>query len=348
MEMNKKEQYNKDFFEFFNNAKNIVITSHIGPDDDSIASVLSIYEILSQKNTDKNIQIFYTGPKIERYNIFKNFEKINFVNDMSENLKDTDLLITLDGSQYHRFSKFPELLKLVPKTITLDHHAGTPDEFFLSIIDSSMTSTAQLIYTIFENDFNLTKELSEIFLLGILGDTGNLTYIKPHQSEIYLIVKRLVEIGEISIDSFKSKYNSISANAFEIIKEFIKNTNYKTIPGWPPFQYSFVDEKFFTDNKFTDEERSAGSHIYMAQYLRNISGYGWGFVVSTRESGNIHLSARSLPGITNVRLLFERTNLGSGHDLASGGVMKMGDFENIQKAIDWLLDWMSKNPPLLN
>ncbi|MCX6752804.1 MAG: DHH family phosphoesterase [Candidatus Nomurabacteria bacterium] len=348
MEMNKKEQYNKDFFEIFNNAKNIVITSHIGPDDDSIASVLSMYEILSQKNTDKNIKIFYTGPKIERYNIFRNFEKINFVNDMSENLTDVDLLIVLDGSQYARFSKFPELLKNVPKTITLDHHAGTPDEFSFSIIDSTMTSTAQLIYTIFENDFNLTKELAEIFLLGILADTGNFNYIKPHQSEIFIIVKRLVEVGEIYIDSFKSKYNSISANTFEIIKEFIKNTNYKTIPGWPPFQYSFVNEKFLTENKFNDEERTAGSHIYMGQYLRNISGYGWGFVVSIRENGSIRLSARSLPGVTNVRLLFERTNLGSGHDLASGGIMKAEDFQDVKKAIDWLLDWMSKNPPLLN
>lgn len=64
------EDFKRSFFEIISESKKVVITAHISPDDDSIASVLSTYTILSREFPDKDIKILYSGPKVERYNIF--------------------------------------------------------------------------------------------------------------------------------------------------------------------------------------------------------------------------------------------------------------------------------------
>ena len=98
-------EFKIEFFKLIENSQNILITSHISPDEDAIASVLSMYEILSNKYTAKNIRIAISSEPQDRLKIFKHYEKIEFVNDISNHLTDTDLLIMLDGSQHARFSK---------------------------------------------------------------------------------------------------------------------------------------------------------------------------------------------------------------------------------------------------
>jgi len=336
------------FLELFEASEKPVITAHFSPDDDSIASVLSLYEILSGLYPDKNTRIIYTGSAGGRHKIFKNYEKIEFVEDIADHLSGADLLIMLDGSKFFRFSYKSEALANVPKTICIDHHASPADNFTLSLVDSKATSVAEIIYKTFESKFTLTPDLAKIFLLGILGDTGNLSFIRPDQTEVFLIVKKLVDSAVVGIDEFKSTYSTMSKRVCILIQELIKNTDYKEIAGWPSVQYAFVDNDFIKSGSFSDEEVSASSHIYMANYLRTVEGYGWGFVITPREKGECRISARSLPSSVNVRVLFERVGLGGGHDRASGGAFKKEGEELIfaKDALAKMLDWLSKNPEI--
>src|SRR5207253_1505876 len=114
-------------------ANSVVITAHMSPDDDSIASVLSLYTVLTKKYSEKKIQILYTGEAVERYNIFYNFDKIQFVDDIANHLQGVDTVVLLDVGKYSRVSNFPDVLSQVPIRICIDHHASPPNEFTLTL-----------------------------------------------------------------------------------------------------------------------------------------------------------------------------------------------------------------------
>ncbi len=344
MDSNTFTSFRESFYQLVEGANSIAITSHYSPDDDSIGSVLSVYQILANKYPTKSSRIIYTGIPSERHKSFEAFEKIEWVDDVANHLTGIDLLIMLDASQYGRFSRSPENLKVVSKTICIDHHASTPDEFTLLLVEPTMTSTCELIYYAFDVEKNIDKDIAETILLGILGDTNNFSHVKPAQSQIFIIAKHLVETVGISIDAFRSRYAGIPKRIIPLLQELVKNTSYESVSGWPDVQYSFIPRPILEAENFSDEDVSAASHIYMGQYLPRVEGYGWGFVITPRTDKTCRMSGRSLPGSVNVRDLHERLGVGGGHDRASGGYFSESDPSVCIKNV---LEWMKSNTPLI-
>ena len=340
--------FREQFWGLIKSSEHIAITSHYSPDDDSIGSVLATYTILTEKFPNKNIRIIYTGEPSTRHKIFFNFEKIEWVDDVAHHISDSDLLIMLDASQYSRFSKNPDELAKVSKTIMIDHHASTPDNATLAMVKPGMSSNSELLYHIFNPNFILSKSLAEYFLLGILGDTGNFSYVKPEQTEVFKVAKKLVDTIGVSVDMFRSRYGGMSGKAFALIQELVRNTTLASIEGWPDFQYAFIERSVLEKNEYTDEDISAASHMYMGMYLTRMYGYAWGFVLTPRNDGSMRISSRSLPGSVNVRLFFEGLGVGSGHDRASGGAFKKETADReVAECIAKTLEWMKNNKPVL-
>jgi nanoRNase/pAp phosphatase (c-di-AMP/oligoRNAs hydrolase) len=337
-----------DFFGLVDKSRHLVISGHVSVDDDSIASVLAIFEIISQKYPGKDMRILYSNAADTKYSVFKDFAKIEFVQDIADHLGDTDLLILLDGSTYSRFSQKEKLLRSIPQTICLDHHASPIDDFTLSLIAPQYPSCSEVIYRSLFADQKIDKPLAEIFLLGILGDTGNFTYLKSTQSDSLTIAKKLLDISQIEIQEFQSRYKTISQRVLSLISELVKNTQYSSAKNWPNFQYSFITRSFMTDNQYTENEVSDASHLYSAQYIRTVTGYPWGFVITPKNNGDVDISCRSLPQCVNVRDLMERMGLGGGHDRASGGTFTRKDQPlAVAICLTETLNWIRSNSPVL-
>lgn len=343
-------EFRESFFSLVSESNNVVITAHFSPDDDSIASVLSMYSILKIKFPEKDIRIIYTGEEVSRYNVFHNFEKIEWVDDIAHHLEGVETLILLDVGKFSRISHVLESAPLVKNTICIDHHASTPDNFTLSLIEPAYSSNAELVYTALGGEEHLDKNIAEMFLLGILGDTGNLTFIDGHQTEVFSIVKKLVEVGNIRIDSFLSTYRTIPKRIMPLLKEYVKNTKYEEVLGWPPVQYTFVPRGFIAEYGFSDEDMSAASHIYMGQYLPRIEKQPWGFVFSPRNDGGVRMSSRSMSGSVNVRIFSEGLGVGGGHDRASGANFKPenGSVVEVEDCIEKVFEFMKNNKPVLS
>lgn len=346
------QEFKEQFYTLVDNAKNIVITSHMSPDDDSIASVLSVYQVIRIHRPDVKVAVMYTGKEsietTNRYQTFANFEKIKFVDDIANHLDGCDLLVMLDGGQYSRFSLLPEKLKEVTMKVCIDHHASSPDDFNLSYIQPSASSNAELVYQIFCREEHVDPKLAEIFLLGIIADTGNFSFVRPEQSEIFAIAKEIVEHAGISIDQLRSRYNQYSRKVFNVLQNLIKNTQFDEIINWPPFMYTFVDELFVEAGSYTESEVRSASSIFVSYYARSVEGYSWGFVI-TERGGEFKLSFRSLPQSVNVRDLVERMQIGGGHDRAAGGSFKKTDgYASVEACIEAIKDFMKNNKPLIS
>lgn len=173
-------------------------------------------------------------------------------------------------------------------------------------------------------------------------------YLKKHQTETLTIAKKLLEISGIEIQEFQSRYSSISKRIFDLIQELIKNTQFVSLDGWPPFQYTFLAREYVKRYKLSEAEINDAGFYYSSTYIRNITGYTWGFVVTPKDDGDVNISCRSLIGSVNVRDLMERMRIGGGHDRASGGTFrKNGQDLDVDTCIEKILDWIKSNQPVL-
>ncbi|MEX2032937.1 MAG: DHH family phosphoesterase [Candidatus Colwellbacteria bacterium] len=344
------DQFVDDFFKLTNGAKSICITTHMSADEDAIASILATYRLLTDKYPEKNIQIIHIGEPNKRFQSFQNFDKIQFVQDLSDYLDKFDLLVLLDGSNYHRFTPKPEKVKeFQGKTICIDHHSSPADEFDLALIAPHIPSTAEILYLAFYRDIPLDKPLAEIFLLGILGDTGNFSYLRSNQGETFITAKRLVEAGNIEIATLQSRYRTLEPKILTALGALIENTSYHKLKNWPDFQTSFLSRSFADKNNLTDREIGEAAEIYTAYFIRRVAGYKWGFSIRPKTSGECSVSFRSLPEGVNVREIAEQMEIGGGHDRAAGGTFREENkVLDAKECLEKVLEWLKDNKPVRN
>jgi phosphoesterase RecJ-like protein len=341
-----KTKIKNSFLLLVNQSKHIVITSHYSPDDDAIASTLAVYNWVISQNDQTKVEMIITGGYINRYSEFLHYRNIKFVSDLSSHLEGVDLLVMVDGSQYSRFSRNPEIISSHNcKKVCFDHHSSPIDKFDLIYLDKQATSASEIIMDVLYTSKTISKVVAEVLLLGILGDTGTFNYLKPNQLNTLDNVKTLLEISKVEIQEFKARYSKISQSTFILIQEYIKNTKFIDLPNNMGYQYSFITDKFIKENKLSDGETSEAGHVYMTHYLRTIEGYSWGFI-ATPKKDEISVSFRSLPGSVNVRSVVESIGVGGGHDRAAGSGFKpekWGNKLNLNFTINYLIEWISSH-----
>ena len=320
-----------------NEAKKVIITCHKDPDDDAIASMLAIYEYVTQ-NSDVKTEMKVTGlKKRERWNIFKHYEHVEFVSDLYDELSDEDLLILLDGSKWYRFSNKEEMSNFEGDTICIDHHPVQGNSFKLSLIAPQYTSTAEIIYRVFFQKTEINQDLAEIILMGIIGDTGTFNYLNEKTANTLSIAEYLIKAAKIDIQQFKASYSNYDKRSYELLKEYYKRSKIKKIEEWPEFMYSSLTQKIVEEN---EKEIVSEANDLFRYYLTNLKGVSWGFVVIPSGRGS-KISLRSIPGSVNVRELAEDMGIGGGHDNASGGFIEKEPAE----AIKTILSHLKKNEP---
>lgn len=338
------------FFALAEAAKSIIITAHTSPDDDSIGSMLSMYGLLIKKYPTKKIRMVYSGLRPNRYATFAYSKLIEFEKEVATELRDDDLLIMLDGADYGRFTKMPEkLAAFAGKTICIDHHRSPPSQFTLALIDPTACSVAQILYEQFFINSEISPEVVETLYMGLLADSGDFSYLVPGQGRVFDMAKRLFELGNFEVQEFKARYSTIGMSVFSVVKEYIKNTEFKALPGWPKYMFSYLTPEVVAREQWTEIDIKEGGLMYMGAFLRTIEGYPWGIVLTPKKDSSWGLSARSLPESVNVRLLMQGLADGGGHNRAAGGAFKPlpGETLTFESCVKKIEQWMQNHEPEL-
>ncbi len=154
------------------NALEIGIIGHVRPDGDCIGSCLSLYNYLANayKGTDKNITVFMEQPG-DIFSYLKGFEQI----DSSYGYRKLDVCFTLDISAADRLGDGIRLFKDADKTICIDHHVSNSGFADINIIEPKSSSTAEVLYTLYEERF-IDTEVAKAVFTGILHDSGVFQY----------------------------------------------------------------------------------------------------------------------------------------------------------------------------
>ncbi|OGI20942.1 MAG: hypothetical protein A2287_02335 [Candidatus Melainabacteria bacterium RIFOXYA12_FULL_32_12] len=200
------EAINK-LIEIIKKAKSLVILSHVGPDGDTLGSMLALKEILAQLGTIDKIDAIIVGKIPDLYTFLPGIAEVK--NPGDKNLyQNYDLSITVDCGSIDRLGDSVDLFRNAKASANIDHHVSNTNFAQINWIEPKASSTGQILYKIIELlKVNLTKNIATNLYTAILTDTGGFKF-ENTKPETLQICAKLLEAGVDPTFIYKKCYES--------------------------------------------------------------------------------------------------------------------------------------------
>lgn len=293
----------------------IVIARHIGADPDALGSQFALKELI--KNNFANKKVYAVGSIASRFRFMGNLDKIDNI-DLSK-----ALLIVLDTPDKKRIEDIEDV-SLFSKVIKIDHHPFVEKYADIEYIDSTSSSTCQLIFKIIlESKLKLSQKIAENIYIGIIGDTDRFLHDYTN-NETFELTSKLLNLSNID---FTKLYEPLYSRPLAEIR----------------FQGYIYQNLVLTENhvayiKITDDiikkyavdSASAGNMINDLKFVSEI--LVWVFFSEDTKMKIIKANIRSRGPVINE---IAATYGGGGHPYASGARLKAwSEAENLIQDLD--------------
>lgn len=203
-------------------AENIIIVVHVGPDGDAMGSSLALWHYLMTLEKTPLVIVPSAFPNFLAW--MPGAEYVLVYEDCKERcdelIAQTDLIFTLDFNVPNRLGKMEAAVmnSAAPK-ILVDHHLHPGDYAATTISHPEISSTSELIFRLIcrMGDFaQINLACAECVYTGMMTDTGGFTYNSNHQ-EIYTIISELIKLGVDKDDIYRKVFNNYSADRMRLM-----------------------------------------------------------------------------------------------------------------------------------
>jgi len=298
-----------------------VLTTHVRPDGDGIASELALYQIL--KALGREVYIINKDPVPEIYEWLPFSGTINSTAlGNVPSLGSIDLSVLVDCSSENRIGNVYDVIKDSGKIISLDHHEGNDCFRDYCFIDTNASSIGEILYTLVPGiKERLDRDLATCLYVSIMTDTGSFAYSNT-TGTVFRIVSELIEYGLAPDEIYKNIYNRKRISHFRLLGKALEHmeTDESGRVVWVllPLQIYQEAEAIEEDNEG------------ILEVIRGLGGIELIILLRQLDDTMLKCSLRSVNSIdcNHLARLFD----GGGHVKAAGFVIK-GDVEKTGKRI---------------
>ena len=297
------------------NADNIVIITHVGPDGDAMGASLGLWHFLM--TIEKTPQVIVPTPfpnflawmpGANKTLVYK-FDK----EKADEHIQKADLIFLVDFNAASRMDKMADaVLASKARKVMIDHHLQPENIANIIISYPEISSTSELIFRLIcrmghFSDINLG--CAECIYTGMMTDTGGFTYNSNHE-EIYSIIYELIKLGVDKDDIYRRVYNTFSADRMRLMGYCL----YKKMKIYPEYQAALITLTQKELHEFNYDNGDAEGFVNIPLSIQGIN-----FTVFMREDPDkIKVSLRSQGSFPTNKFAAEIFG-GGGHLNASGG-----------------------------
>lgn len=321
-------------------ASHIVITAHKSADGDSIGSSLGLLyfiEKLGKKavicHPDKAPDFLYWLDTSAILLMEENPEKV------TETFKQADLIFCLDYNATNRVG--PEMQVLLEeassKKIMIDHHLNPEDFPTLTISETTVCSTSQLIVELIEQSGHenlIDEKIGTPLYLGILTDTGSFRFnsVQPRTHEV--LAKLLG--GGVQHHLIHEKLSDNNTESRLRLQGYAMSQKLEILHDHHVAIISLSKEELATYNY------KKGDTDSLANLVLTIKGMK-AAIVFTERDGIMKISFRSKGAENPVNVLASEHFNGGGHANASGGMSDLTVTETVDKLKGLIPQYFPKN-----
>jgi phosphoesterase RecJ-like protein len=182
-----------------------LVTTHENPDGDALGSMLAMALALEQLGKDAQTLLVGDAPIPGEYGFMKLEGLLRRVPPDA----DQRILVAVDCANESRLGPDPEVLQLSPTVLNIDHHHDNTRFGDVNVIDSSASSTGELLRDLFSAlDVKLTPDIAEALYIAVVTDTGRFQYTNTTPKSLRLAAE-LVEAGADLHRIFQGVYESV-------------------------------------------------------------------------------------------------------------------------------------------
>ena len=302
-----------DILDEIKQTENIVILTHESPDGDAVGSSLALK--LALESIGKNPDVIIP----EYAEIFKFLPGTKDIKETS-NIKQYDLAIAVDCATQKRISG-EEYFDNAKKTIVIDHHGSNGMYGDLNYVNPVSPACCEILAGMFEYyNINITKEIGEALMTGIITDTGGFKY-PATTAETFEFTAELLRKGVNVSDIYKRVLQTVSRAHFELAKRVMDRME---ILENGKVTFSYIDKK--------DEEdvgAKPGDHEGLVEIGRDIDGVEVSIFIRQKEDGSdeykVSMRSTDYVNVSDVCLMFG----GGGHPRAAGATIS-GTVEEVK------------------
>ncbi len=306
-------------------AKRILVLSHFNPDGDALGSGLALLNFFI--NMGKEVDLMLPNPfpsflswmpKADQAIIFSETPELG-----QAKLEEADLIFLVDFNTWSRLENLGDIVRSNnANKILIDHHPNPDIKASVIYSDTSVSSTAELIYLFIEETGFLSfmdKNIATCIFTGIMTDTGNFSH-NSSQAITFEIVAHLLKF-EIDKDAIHAKiYHDFSANRIQLLGFALKDR----MKIFPELHTAYI---YLSQKDLDKYYHQVGDTEGFVNIPFSISGIVFS-VLFIEKDDHIKLSLRS-KGTFSVNNFSGKHFNGGGHDNAAGGK----SFSNLQEAI---------------
>ncbi len=174
-------------------SKNIIISSHVNPDGDSIGSGLALYWAIKKIDPNKNVRYIIEDDVPYNLKFLKGSEIIEKYKDLTEEPV-VDLFFTVDSANFKRIGRVGNFRKEA-YLINIDHHVSNDEFGDLNIVEES-SSACEIMYGVIKDilKVEIDKIIGECLYTGITTDSGSFKY-QSTTGKTFKIAGELIEVG---------------------------------------------------------------------------------------------------------------------------------------------------------
>lgn len=296
----------------------MVILMHHNPDGDALGSSLALSMYLEQSGHHCCVIAPNEFPDFLQW--MPQSEKVHFGNQEPEfckkKIEEAGFIFCLD---FNRSDRIQDLQQSLEKSLAykalIDHHID-PDTTtfdFIYSVTSETSSTCELVYNFIvyymADKKCLTKEIAECLYVGMITDTGSLSYSCGNPST-YTAVGNLIKLGIHGEDIHRKVYDNYSESRMRLL-------------GFCLSERMFVLKEYATSYIYLTKEDLERFHFRQGD-TEGFVNYGLAMqdvrftAFFSERDGVIRASFRS-KGDFDVNLFAREHFNGGGHRNASGG-----------------------------
>ncbi len=317
----------------------VLLHCHPYPDPDSVGSVLAMSAFL--KKLGKDITVI-SGDTEYPQNLmgFPNREWIQPKNYTQIDPSKFDLFLILDSSSPSQITQLAEIeFTDNMNTVVIDHHATNSSFGKLNLVESTYSSTSQILYELFKVwKVEISPDIAVCLFMGIYADTGGFKYLNSTPKTLQIA----------------SELATINPNYHKLI--FDLENNKKPIEVEMTGLALSSIEKHFSDHvilsvipyeeiKIRNLSKNDAMEGLIASLLKTV--VGWDLVASLVEaepnSVTVSLRTRDENKFDVSKIAKTVGEKGGGHKGAAGTTI----LESLDKAKETLLQTIGKTFPEL-
>lgn len=296
--------------------KNIVIISHKNPDGDAIGSSLALAIYLKK---------YGHNTKVIMPNDFPGFLKWMPQNDSillyDRNRKScetlinkADIIFTLDFNSLARVDEMQEILeKSKAVFVMIDHHQQPADYAKYMYSDTTISSTAQMVYHFMEmmgDTAMIDADIADNLYAGIMTDTGSFRFSST-TSTTHRVIADLIDKGARNARIHQEVFDTNSFERMQLLGVALQNL--RIIPEYKTAYITLSQEELDAHrHKKGDTEGFVNYALSLKDVVLAV------IFIEHKEEGIVKMSFRSI-GSFSVNELARTHFNGGGHLNASGG-----------------------------